>query len=145
SRPYTEEVLHAVNTYKLETKVSFLKSRWTMSWSVVMLLAIAFLTGCGSAPEATTGNPGKGGGGKGGGKGKGGANGPVPVVVAKVTPKNVPIELQVVGNVEPYSTVSIRPQVSGQLTSVAIQDGDFVKKGAPLFTIDPGVLNGQMK
>lgn len=66
------------------------------------------------------------------------------MVVAKVTPKNVPIELQVVGNVEALSTVSIRPQVSGQLTRVTIQDGDYVKKGDPLFTIDPSVIQGQL-
>jgi multidrug efflux system membrane fusion protein len=77
-------------------------------------------------------------------KGKGKNAGPVPVVTAPARLKDVPIEIQVVGNVEPYSTVSIRAQVSGQLTNVLLKDGDFVKKGDPLFTIDSRQIDGQL-
>ncbi len=77
-------------------------------------------------------------------KGKGKGGGPVPVVTAAARLKDVPIEIQVVGNVEPYSTVSIRAQVSGQLTNVLLKDGDFVKKGDPLFTIDSRQIDGQL-
>jgi multidrug efflux system membrane fusion protein len=110
--------------------------------SLAALAAVLFaaLLACGSASTNATG----GGGGKKGKGGKGFDTGPVPVVTASVTAKNVPIEIQVVGNVEAYSMVSVRPQVSGQLTSVEIKDGDDVKKGDLLFTVDPRPLEGQL-
>jgi multidrug efflux system membrane fusion protein len=77
-------------------------------------------------------------------KGKGKGGGPVPVLTAAAALKSVPIEIQVVGNVEAYSTVSIRAQVSGQLTDVMLKDGDFVHKGDVLFKIDPRVIDGQL-
>jgi multidrug efflux system membrane fusion protein len=67
------------------------------------------------------------------------------VVVAKVTKRDVPIELTVVGNVEAYSTINIIPQVGGQLTNVYFQEGDYVKKGERLFTIDPRPLQAQLQ
>jgi multidrug efflux system membrane fusion protein len=51
--------------------------------------------------------------------------------------KNVPVEIQVIGNVEAYSTISVKAQVGGELTNVYFHEGDFVKKGDRLFTIDP--------
>jgi multidrug efflux system membrane fusion protein len=106
--------------------------------SAAACLAALALAGCnGSAPAES-------GGGK-FGKGKGFAGGgPVPVEVATVTSKSVPIEIQVVGNVEAYSVVSVRAQVSGQLTGVNIRDGQDVRKGDPLFAIDARPLEGQL-
>ena len=60
----------------------------------------------------------------------------VPVVVASVEQKSVPIQLTAIGAVEAYSTVSIKPNVSGQLTGVYFKEGDYVRKGQLLFTID---------
>ncbi|MBV9745668.1 MAG: efflux RND transporter periplasmic adaptor subunit [Acidobacteriia bacterium] len=74
-------------------------------------------------------------GGKGGKKGFGG--GDVPVTVATVSQKTVPVEEQVIGNVEAYSTISVKAQVGGQLTEMHFKEGDFVKKGDLLFVIDP--------
>jgi multidrug efflux system membrane fusion protein len=62
---------------------------------------------------------------------------PVPVTVSKVAEKTVPIQIEAIGNVEAYSTVSIKPQVSGPLMKVHFQEGDDVHKGQLLFTIDP--------
>ena len=84
------------------------------------------------------------GGGKKGKKGKGGDAGPVPVEVAKVVRKNVPIDVTAVGNVEPLSTVSVRPQVSGQIEEVFIQDGQYVAKGQKLFQIDARPFEAQV-
>ena len=61
----------------------------------------------------------------------------VPVVVAKVTQKSIPVEVTAVGNVEPVSTVSIKAQISGELLEVHFKEGDFVRKGQLLLTIDP--------
>jgi multidrug efflux system membrane fusion protein len=98
------------------------------------------LAGCASAPP----DVGDGGKGKGKGKGKNAGGGPVPVEVAKVTLKNVPVDISVVGNVEAYSVVSIRAQTGGMLNDVRFKEGDYVKKGDLLFVIDRKPLEGQM-
>ena len=61
----------------------------------------------------------------------------VPVTVAKVEQKNVPMQIRAIGTVQPVSTVSVRPLVGGQLTRVWFREGDDVRKGQMLFTIDP--------
>jgi membrane fusion protein, multidrug efflux system len=60
----------------------------------------------------------------------------VPVTVAKAVEKTVPIELTAIGTGEAYSNVSIKAQVNAVLESVHFQQGDFVKKGQLLFTLD---------
>jgi len=72
-----------------------------------------------------------------GGKSARGADGPIPVVVAKAEARDVPVEIQAVGNAQAYSSVSIRPQITGQITKVHFQEGQEVKSGDELFTIDP--------
>ena len=61
----------------------------------------------------------------------------VPVVVGKVTQKTIPVTLTAVGNVEAFSEVSIKAQVAGALLAVHFNEGDFVRKGQKLLTIDP--------
>lgn len=109
--------------------------------SVAGLLAAALLlaASCGGAGDTPAES-----GGKGKFKGKGKGDGAVPAVAAQAVLKDVPVEIQVVGNVEPYSTVSVRSQVSGQLTRVLFQDGEYVAKDAPLFSIDPRQIEGQL-
>jgi multidrug efflux system membrane fusion protein len=60
----------------------------------------------------------------------------VPVTVASVFTKDVPIQLTSVGNVEAYSTVAVKSRVSGELVGVHFQEGHEVKEGDLLFTID---------
>jgi multidrug efflux system membrane fusion protein len=62
---------------------------------------------------------------------------PVPVTVATVTEKTVPVELKVIGNVEAYSTVSIKSRLAGQLVQVNFKEGQDVKQGDLIFVIDP--------
>ena len=61
----------------------------------------------------------------------------VPVTVATVVQETVPIRLQAIGNVEAYSTVSVKARVDGQIVAVNFREGDPVKKGEVLFRIDP--------
>ena len=49
----------------------------------------------------------------------------------------MPVEVTAVGNVEAISTISIRAQVAGEVQDVHFKEGDFVKKGQVLLTIDP--------
>jgi len=60
----------------------------------------------------------------------------IPVVVATVKLKAMPVEVIAVGHVEAYSTVSIEAQVPGQLLEVHFKEGDFVSKGQLLLTLD---------
>jgi membrane fusion protein, multidrug efflux system len=107
-----------------------------------VFVAAILLAGCGSAPT-DVGTGGKGGKGK--GKGKNAGGGAVPVEVAKASLKNVPVDITVVGNVEAYSVVTVRAQTGGMLNKVNFEEGDYVKKGDVLFSIDRKPLEGQMK
>jgi len=77
----------------------------------------------------------------GGGRGGGGA---VPVTVAEVVEKPMPLEVGVIGTVEAYSTVAVRSQITGQLTSVNFKEGDDVSKGQVLFALDRRPLEGTL-
>jgi multidrug efflux system membrane fusion protein len=67
-----------------------------------------------------------------------------PVVVAKVSQKLMPVEVSSVGNVEPISTVAVKAQISAELMEVHFKEGDFVRKGQLLFTLDSRVPQGQV-
>jgi multidrug efflux system membrane fusion protein len=100
--------------------------------TVLALGAFLVIQGCNMASkEAGAPTPGKE---KGGRRGDGG---PVPVVVTRVSQKDVPINIYSLGSVEAYSTISVKAQIGGQLTFVGFQEGDFVKKNEHLFTVDP--------
>ncbi|MBI4798921.1 MAG: efflux RND transporter periplasmic adaptor subunit [Desulfarculus sp.] len=62
---------------------------------------------------------------------------PVPVTVGQAKQQDVPEVIKAIGRVEALSTVSIKSRVTGQLMTVHFKEGQFVKKGDPLFTIDP--------
>jgi multidrug efflux system membrane fusion protein len=70
---------------------------------------------------------------------------PVPVLVGTVTEKTVSVELKVIGNVEPYSTVSIKSRIAGQLVQVNFKEGQDVKTGELLFVIDPRPYEAALK
>jgi multidrug efflux system membrane fusion protein len=91
-------------------------------WSIltVSLLLTGLLTACGQ--EQPKGPPPKP---------------PVPVRIGQAITQTVPLQVRVVGSVEARATVEIRSRVGGQLTQVHFQEGQEVRKGAPLFTIDP--------
>ena len=61
----------------------------------------------------------------------------VPVSVATAEQKDVPVQIRVIGNVMPVSTVQIRALVGGELTRVWFREGDDVHHGQLLFSIDP--------
>jgi multidrug efflux system membrane fusion protein len=65
------------------------------------------------------------------------ASGAVPVTVATVQRKNMPMDVQAIGSVDAYSVVGVKSQITGQLEGVHFQEGQDVKKGDLLFTIDP--------
>jgi multidrug efflux system membrane fusion protein len=61
---------------------------------------------------------------------------PAPVVIAPVITGDVPVYLDEIGRIVAKEVVTIQPQVSGKLNTRGFADGDDVKKGQTLFTID---------
>ena len=61
----------------------------------------------------------------------------VPVGVAAVEQKMVPLQETAVGNVQAYATVGVKSQIAGQIVQVHFTEGRDVKRGELLFTIDP--------
>ncbi len=69
----------------------------------------------------------------------------VPVTVAAAVQKDVPVQIKAIGKVQAYSTVTVKAQVPGELLSVHFREGQDVRKGDLLFTIDPRPFEAQLK
>jgi multidrug efflux system membrane fusion protein len=65
------------------------------------------------------------------------ANRAIPVTAVPVATRNMPIYLTALGTVTAYNTVTVKSRVDGQLMSVNVQEGQHVKQGQILATIDP--------
>lgn len=91
-------------------------------------LSILVPAACKPSGQAQSSRPGSGG--------TGGAPA-VSVVWTEAVLKDVPIEIRAIGRVEAFSTVAIKAQVTGEITSVNFQEGQDVRRGDVLFTIDP--------
>jgi len=104
----------------------------------VLVLAAAFLAGCGNAPakqQQQQSSSNGGGGRKGGGQGFGSQA--VPVSIAKVDTRDLPVYLNGLGSVEAFNTVVVKSRLDGQLVKVAFREGQQVKEGDLLAVIDP--------
>jgi multidrug efflux system membrane fusion protein len=100
------------------------------SWAragLALFLGVALLTGSCSGEKKKAAPP------------------PVPVLVATVAEKTVPVTLKAIGNVEAYSTVSIKSRIAGQLVQVNFKEGQDVKEGELLFVIDPRPYEAALK
>jgi multidrug efflux system membrane fusion protein len=87
---------------------------------------------------AIQGGPaGAGGRAAGGAGGPGGRGGATTVGVAVAEAADIPVNLEALGTVVPQATVRVRPLVNGVLTQVLFQEGQSVKRGQLLATIDP--------
>lgn len=62
---------------------------------------------------------------------------PVPVTVAQVTRKDVPVYFDALGTVQALNTIAIRTQVDGKLQAVNFTEGQAVHQGETLAEIDP--------
>ena len=106
-----------------------------MSWKKIVLVLAALLV------VAVAVHFGRGGG---GGADPVRAPAAVPVEVATVTQGDIELSLKLVGRVEPWSTVTLRARVSGQLQSLSFTPGALVRKGSVLAQIDPRLLQAQL-
>jgi multidrug efflux system membrane fusion protein len=69
----------------------------------------------------------------------------VPVTAAQVVQKSVPLAVQGIGTVIAASTVTVRAQVTGELTAVHFIEGDEVKEGQLLVEIDKRPLEAALQ
>jgi multidrug efflux system membrane fusion protein len=101
-----------------------------------LLILLAFfalaLAGCGQKEQAQAAAPGAG-------------RPAVPVVVAPVEQRDIPIQLNGIGNADAFQTVQVRSQVNGQIESVHFKEGQDVKKGQLLFTLDRRPLEADLE
>ena len=68
----------------------------------------------------------------------------VPVSVATVASKTVPVRLRAIGNVEPYTTVAVKARIDGQIVAVHFREGQEVRTGETLFEIDRRPFEAQL-
>ena len=132
-------------TAKTSTQAISRKGKWV--GAVVAMLVLAGLAGLTwyltrpAAPVAAAGGfggPGPGGpGGAGGGPGGGGRGGASTVGVATAERASIAVTLDALGTVTPLATARVRPQVSGVLEKVLFKEGQMVRAGDLLATIDP--------
>ena len=102
---------------------------WTVLGIVVLsIVAVGYRSRMTSAPGMAGGR---------GGFGGFGMNGPLPVVVKAAQREDLNVILNGLGTVTPTATVTVHPQVSGQLTQVAFTEGQSVNAGDLLAVIDP--------
>jgi multidrug efflux system membrane fusion protein len=69
----------------------------------------------------------------------------VPVTAALAVRKDVPVQLRAIGAAEPYSTVTVKTMVNGQIVKVGFREGQDVKKGDLIFVIDPRPYEAAVK
>lgn len=92
--------------------------RWIAIVAIIAILALAwYLLGGKDAPAAAP---------------------PAPTVTVATPLQREVVEWdEFIGRFEASRSVEVRPRVSGQITAIHFTDGQFVRQGAPLFTIDP--------
>src|SRR5712691_4631573 len=103
----------------------------TPSWRRIAWIALAVLLALATAwwlyqraaPQSATGRPGFGT--------------PMPVVLTPVAKGEINIVFNALGTVAPMATVTVKTQISGQLTQIVFQEGQLVQKGDLLAIIDP--------
>ena len=69
----------------------------------------------------------------------------IPVMVGTVVQKAVPVVIRAIGNVQAYNMVAVKSMVSGEISRVHFTEGQDVKKGELLFTIDPRSFEATLK
>jgi multidrug efflux system membrane fusion protein len=69
----------------------------------------------------------------------------VPVLVGKAVQKTMPVIIEAIGTVEAYNSVTVYTRIVGQLLRIHFREGQDVKRGQSLFTIDPGPFQEKLR
>jgi RND family efflux transporter MFP subunit len=109
-------------------------SKSLLGWAIALAFA-AGAAGCGkeaavgSATAASGAAPAASGAAS-------GAGGPISVSSVRAVAKDVDVMLETTGTISALNSVDIRPQISSVITQVNIREGQSVKAGQVLFTLD---------
>ena len=103
-----------------ESRPQAFGARLKLCWLGLALLVSGFMFGC--SPNDTSRAPTV-------------AQAPA-VTVKEVVETNMPLTLHALGHVSPFASVAVRSQVNGRLDGVHFKEGDQVKAGDLLFSID---------
>jgi multidrug efflux system membrane fusion protein len=124
-------VLASRKAVSLESQELCMSRLWKIALVAIAVIVVAAVgyrvlhKSAGSSTEASA-------------KGAGDADkAPVPVTVVPVVKQNVPVYLTALGTVQALNTVTVNPQVAGQLLSLDFVEGQPVTKGQVLARIDP--------
>jgi multidrug efflux system membrane fusion protein len=101
-----------------ELKGNLTLKQWCAT-ALIPTLALIAIAGCSHGPADTFGE-----------------RDAVPILAAKVVQKTVSDTIRAIGRVEAFSTVDVKAQISGQVMQVHFRQGQDVKQGDLLFTID---------
>jgi membrane fusion protein, multidrug efflux system len=112
-----------------------------VSWALLLassaatILAVSACSAGGQTVTAQRANPG----------GQEQSASAVPVTTATAAAKPMPIDIRVIGTAEAHETVAVRAQITGALTSVGFKEGDDVREGQVLFTLDKRPLQAALQ
>ena len=93
--------------------------------SAIPAMAFLLLAACGQAPQQPP-------------------PGPAPVGYVTVREQAVTLTSELPGRTSAYETSDVRPQVNGIVQARLFQEGDMVRKGQPLYRIDPTPYQAQV-
>ncbi|KAF1007136.1 MAG: Multidrug resistance protein MdtA [Luteibacter sp.] len=116
---------------------------WKIALAVIVVLVIA---GFFIVPRLHGGKGGEGAaaaGARANGEGQGKDQPPVPVTVVPAVSQDVPVYLTALGTVQARNTVTVKPQVGGQLMKLNFKEGQEVKAGDVIAEIDPRTIQSQ--
>lgn len=69
----------------------------------------------------------------------------VAVDVAQASKKQVPVRIDLLGNVTPIASVAVKPRIDSEIIEVHFRDGAIVRKGDMLFTLDHRAIDAQIR
>jgi RND family efflux transporter MFP subunit len=107
-----------------------------MKKNTLALIAILVAAGAGGAWYMNRGAHAEADSAHGAGGGKGGAQPPTTVNVITPTRQDVGVDVAANGTVTPQRTVDLRPQTTSTIRTVHIKEGQFVKSGQLMFSLD---------
>ena len=117
----------------LKTSKKILQNHLTKQISLyVILMGLLFIGACSKHPKENQSAKTEGGP-------------AVPVTTAKAQQKTTSVELNSFGNVEEYANAALKVQITGILTGVYFTEGQMVKKGDLLLSIDPRQQQAALK
>lgn len=97
---------------------------------VAAAAALLLLAACGSGGDAQQ----KGGGGRGGSDGR-----PKAVGFVTIQPTAVPVTVELAARTVAFQSSEVRPQVTGVIQRRFFEEGSIVRRGQPLYQIDPSL------